>query len=272
MVGREVVFPPRAQDHAVARTPVLEISSLSAQSDIETPALRQVDLSVNAGEIVGVAGVAGNGQRELAEAITGVRPSSGGSVTVAGRRLRSSSPRQAIAAGIAHIPEDRLGTGVAPGLAIWENLVLKSYRQPPLSAAGLLRQGLARRRAGELISRFRIAGTPGTAARLLSGGNLQKVVLARELSSPLRVLIAASPTRGLDVAATESVRGMLLDAARSGVAILLISEDLDEILALSDRIAVLYEGRIMGVLDRDHAQVEEIGLMMAGTGRATGQA
>jgi len=269
MVGREVVFPPRAQDHAVARTPVLEISSLSAQSDIETPAVREVDLSVNAGEIVGVAGVAGNGQRELAEAITGVRPSSGGSVTVAGRRLRSSSPRQAIAVGIAHIPEDRLGTGVAPGLAIWENLVLKSYRQPPLSVAGLLRRGLARRRAGELISRFRIAGTPETAARLLSGGNLQKVVLARELSSPLRVLIAASPTRGLDVAATESVRGMLLDAARSGVAILLISEDLDEILALSDRIAVLYEGRIVGVLDRDHAQVEEIGLMMAGTGRAT---
>ena len=263
MVGREVVFTTRAQDHVAGTTEILEVRSLFADSDLGTPALHDVTLSVKAGEIVGVAGVAGNGQRELAEVITGVRARTHGTVTVAGRPLRAGAPRQAIAAGIAHIPEDRLGTGVAPGLSIWENLALKAYRQRPLAAAGLLRRGLARRRATELIDRFGIAGTPKTPARLLSGGNLQKVVLARELSSRPRVLIAASPTRGLDVAASETVRGMLLAAAREGVAILLISEDLDEILALADRIAVLYEGRIMGVVG-PHADVEDIGLMMAG--------
>jgi general nucleoside transport system ATP-binding protein len=265
MVGRDVVFAMRSEEHQSQRETILELRQVSATSDMGTPALREVSLLVRAGEILGVAGVAGNGQRELAEVITGARRRTGGSILVHGQVVPGVSPRLAIALGIAHIPEDRLGTGVAPGLTIAENLNLKAYRRPPMSRAGLLNQARARARAGELITRFAIAGSPQTATRLLSGGNVQKVLLARELSSSPQVLVAASPTRGLDVAATETVRGMLLTAVRDGVGILLISEDLDEILALADRIAVLYEGRIIGTVPREHADVMEIGLMMAGS-------
>ncbi|HYM51189.1 MAG TPA: ABC transporter ATP-binding protein [Candidatus Limnocylindrales bacterium] len=264
MVGRDVVFTVQAEEHAVAGPPVLELQHVYADSDLGTPALHDVDLRLRAGEIVGVAGVAGNGQRELAETITGARRRTTGTVMLAGRPLRSGDPRQAIRLGLAHVPEDRMGTGVAPGLTIAENLILKSYQRPPMSWLGLVRWGLARTRASELISRFAIAGSPQTPTRLLSGGNVQKVLLARELSSSPRVLVAASPTRGLDVAATEAVREMIRQAAAAGVAVLLISEDLEEILALADRIAVLYEGRIMGVVERRQANIDDIGLMMAG--------
>ncbi|HLB77982.1 MAG TPA: heme ABC transporter ATP-binding protein, partial [Candidatus Dormibacteraeota bacterium] len=157
---------------------------------------------------------------------------------------------------------------VAPSLTIADNLILKDYRRPPISTAGLIRYDRVRVRAADLIERFDIkAVSPQTPTRLLSGGNVQKVLLARELSGSPRVLVAASPTRGLDVAATESVRSLLLQAAARGVGVLLISEDLDEILTLADRIAVLYEGRVMGVVDRAQADVEELGLMMAGSAR-----
>src|SRR5205807_3209987 len=182
-----------------------------------------------------------------------------------GRRLRGGDPREAIRAGIAYIPEDRLGTGVAPSLSIASNLVLKSYREPTVSRGPLLRLRHIRDRALELIRRYRIA-TPGPAApaRLLSGGNLQKVVLAREFSGSPRLLVAASPTRGLDVGAIETVHAYVRDAAAEGVAVLLISEDLDEILTLADRIAVMYEGAIVGETTRAEASVEELGLLMAG--------
>ena len=179
--------------------------------------------------------------------------------------MRSGDPLAAIRQSVSHVPEDRMGTGVAPSLSIADNLVLKSYRRAPISPQGLLRAGRIRANAVDLMRRFNISAPgPQTPTRLLSGGNVQKVLLARELSSRPKVLVAASPTRGLDVAATDAVRGLLLEAAARGVAILLISEDLDEILALADRIAVLYGGRIMGVVERQKAVVEELGLMMAG--------
>src|SRR5438067_1103133 len=221
MVGRDVVFTQKKE--AVAQTErdvVLDLRGVTALSDLGTLALQKVDLTVHAGEIVGIAGVAGNGQRELAEVITGMRRLTSGTVSIAGRAMRSGDPLAAIQQSVSHVPEDRMGHGVAPA--------------------------------------------PQTPTRLLSGGNVQKVLLARELSSRPKVLVAASPTRGLDVAATDAVRGLLLEAAARGVAILLISEDLDEILALADRIAVLYGGRIMGVVERQKAVVEELGLMMAG--------
>jgi simple sugar transport system ATP-binding protein len=266
MVGRDVVFTQKKEGPAHAeREVVLEVRGISASGDVGTPALRQVDLTVHAGEIVGVAGVAGNGQRELAEVITGMRRSTAGTVLVAGKRARGGDPLEAIQRRVGHIPEDRLGTGVAPSLSIAENLVLKAYRRPPISTNGLLRRGRIRTSAVELMRRFDISAPgPTTPTRLLSGGNVQKVLLARELSSRPRVLVAASPTRGLDVAATDNVRALLLEAADQGVGILLISEDLDEILALADRIAVIYEGRIMGIVDRQTAKVEELGLLMAG--------
>jgi simple sugar transport system ATP-binding protein len=164
------------------------------------------------------------------------------------------------------VPEDRLGTGVSPSLSIAENLILKSHRQAPMSTRGVLRHDRIKRNAQDLIKRFAVvAPGPDTPTRLLSGGNVQKVVLARELSSNPAVIVAANPTRGLDVGATEAVRGLLLEAARQGVGILLISEDLDEILLLADRIAVIYEGRIMGVVPRSTADVQHLGLMMAGS-------
>jgi simple sugar transport system ATP-binding protein len=230
--------------------------------------VRGVSLEVHAGEILGIAGVAGNGQRELAEAVTGMRPIAAGLVRVDGRRLRPGDPRAAIRAGIAHVPEDRLHTGVAPSLTIASNVVLKSYRGSPVTRGPLLRLRHIRARATDLIHRYDVrAAEPSTPARQLSGGNLQKVVLGREFSGDPRVLVVAAPTRGLDVGAIETVHAYLRQAAAKGVAVLLLSEDLDEVLGLADRVAVMYEGRIAGELDAEAATVEELGLLMAGGGR-----
>jgi simple sugar transport system ATP-binding protein len=224
-----------------------------------------VSLRVRSGEIVAIAGVAGNGQRELAEVISGMRPATGGSVSVGGRRLRGGDPRQAIKAGVAYVPEDRLGTGVAPGLSIAANVVLKSYREPPISRGPMLGLRKMRELAERLIEHYDVRTSgPSVPAWQLSGGNLQKIVLAREFSSEPSVLVAAAPTRGLDVAGIETVHRYLREAAGRGVGVLVISEDLDEILALADRIAVMYEGAIAGERDVGTATVEELGLLMAG--------
>jgi simple sugar transport system ATP-binding protein len=266
MVGRDVELAARVERAAPPGTEaVLEVRELSIRGDRGEPALTDVSLTVRRGEIVGIAGVAGNGQRELAEAITGIRGASGGQVLVAGRALRRGDPRSAIAARVAHVPEDRLGTGVASSLSISDNSVLKSYRRGPYSRGPLLLWGTIRRHAVELIQRYGVLPPgPERRARDLSGGNLQKLVLGREFSGDPQVLIAASPTRGLDVGAIEGVHAYLREAAADGVAVLLISEDLDEILALSDRVEVIYEGRISGPFDPTTATVEEIGLAMAG--------
>jgi general nucleoside transport system ATP-binding protein len=265
MVGRELAAeggPPRAE--CTPGAAVLELEGVWAQGDRGDAAVRGVTLDVCAGEVVAIAGVAGNGQRELAETIAGIRHQSEGEVRVGGRKLRGD-PRAAQAAGVAYVPEDRLGTGVAPSLSIASNLVLRSYRDHYASRGPLLRLGAIRERAVELIRAYRIAApNPSTAARLLSGGNLQKVVLAREFSGKPKLVVAASPTRGLDVGAIETVHAYLRDAAAEGVAVLLISEDLDEILTLADRIAVLYEGRLMATVDAADARPEQLGLLMAG--------
>jgi len=265
MVGREVDVTRRRERDGEIRGPALELEDLWADGDRGGSAVKGVSLTVRAGEIVAVAGVAGNGQRELAETVTGMRPRAGGAVRVHGRALRGGDAREAIRAGIAHVPEDRLGTGVAPSLSIASNLVLKSYRYRQLALGPLLRLRAIREHAVDLIRRYDVkASGPHVPARQLSGGNLQKVVLAREFSGEPRVLVVASPTRGLDVAAIETVHAYLRGAAAAGVAVLLISEDLDEILALADRVAVMYDGEIVGEVDAATATVEEIGLLMAG--------
>jgi general nucleoside transport system ATP-binding protein len=267
MVGREVVFAQTKKPFDVTGAAVvLELLGVSADGDLGIRALNRVSLSLRGGEIVGVAGVSGNGQRQLAEVISGTRPPTAGDILLAGKRLRSGDPDEAIAKGIAHIPEDRLGTGVAPSLSIADNLILKSHRRPPISEWGILRHSRIVANARDLMKRFAVAAPgPDTPTRLLSGGNVQKVVLARELSSRPVVIVAANPTRGLDVGATEGVRTLLMESASQGVGILLISEDLDEILILADRIAVMFEGRIVGVVPRAEADVQQIGLMMAGS-------
>jgi simple sugar transport system ATP-binding protein len=267
MVGRDVVFAQtKAPRDRAGAAVVLELRGVSATGDLGIQALNGVSLSLHTGEIVGVAGVSGNGQRELAEAISGARQRTAGEVLLAGVAMRNADPEAAIAKGIAHVPEDRMGTGVSPSLSIAENLVLKSHRRAPISFQGILRRGRIRANAQALMTRFAVSAPgPDTPTRVLSGGNVQKVVLARELSSGPLVIVAANPTRGLDVGATESVRALLIEAASKGVGILLISEDLDEILLLADRIAVIYGGRIVGVVNRTEADIQEIGLMMAGS-------
>ena len=266
MVGRDVVFTQRKQTPSEGEPSVaLELRQVSASGDLGTPALQGVSLLVHAGEIVGVAGVAGNGQRELAEVIAGMRHRTAGRVLVNGKPTRGGDPLEAIRRGVAYVPDDRLGTGVAPSLSVAENLVLKAYRNAPISTQGVLHARRIRANAIELMRRFNIAAPSWeTPTRQLSGGNIQKVLLARELSGRPRVLVASSPTSGLDVGATDAVRSLLLESAARGVGILLISEDLDEVLALADRIAVIYNGRIMGVVGREQADIEQLGMMMAG--------
>jgi simple sugar transport system ATP-binding protein len=265
MVGRDVSFAERVERNVELGAPALEVRGLRAPGDRGGEAIRGVDLLVRAGEIVAIAGVAGNGQRELAETITGMRAPSEGEVVVDGRKLQGGDAREAIRAGVAHVPEDRLHTGVAPSLPISSNVVLKSYRGKEHTNGPLLRLRSIREHAAHLIHRYDVrGGVPELPARQLSGGNLQKVVLAREVHGDPRVLVVASPTRGLDVAAIETVHGYLREAASRGVGVLLISEDLDEILALADRVAVIYEGVIVGEVDAGTTSVDEIGLLMAG--------
>src|SRR5215472_4242351 len=263
MVGRDIVLARReATPAARVGEVVLALDGVGAMGDLGAPALTGVSLQVRAGEILGVAGVAGNGQRELAEVIAGERPRTAGTVTIAGRPQRGT-PWEAIGAGLGYVPEERLGVGIAPGMTIADNLMLKSYRENGHGPILHTKQAMAT--AAEAIERFDIvARGPKTIAHELSGGNIQRLLLARELSGHPKVLIAASPTRGLDVAATDSVRRLLAASAESGLGILLISEDLDEILDLSDRIAVMYRGQVVDVLDRDRADRDRIGLMMAG--------
>jgi len=264
MVGREVL----ESIEKVPTTPgsvVLELEGVNAMNDKGLPALRDVALRVRAGEIVGLAGVAGNGQSELAEVVTGLRPCNG-RITVHGRDVANRPAIEAIESGVAHVPEDRNGTGSAPNLSVADNLIMKSFRLPPISSGWIINIVVARHRAEELKSDYQIAApTIDTQARLLSGGNLQRLIFAREITSEPKLIVAVQPTRGLDIGAIETVHRLLLAQRAAGTAILLVSEDLDEILALADRVAVIYEGQIAGIVDANGADVHELGLMMTGT-------
>jgi simple sugar transport system ATP-binding protein len=266
MVGREIdIARPLERARELADVRALEVEGLTVLGDRGQTAVKSVSFAIREGEIVGVAGVAGNGQRELAEALSGMRDIRSGSVDVAGRRLRGGDPREAILAGVAHVPEDRLGTGLAPSLSVTSNVVIKTYRRRSLSRGPLLALRRMREVAVEIIRRYDVmAPGPGTPVRNLSGGNLQKLILGREFEDDPLVLVVAQPTRGLDVGAIETVHAYLREAAARGVAILLMSEDLDEIRALADRILVVYEGEIVGELQAGAASIEELGYLMAG--------
>jgi ABC-type uncharacterized transport system ATPase subunit len=267
MVGREVLFRVDKKESEPGEV-VLEIDGLSALSDKGLEALRDVSLTLRRGEILGIAGVAGNGQRELAEGIVGLRPVTKGSIRLVEEEIANRSPREVMDKGVGYIPADRTGVGLVMNLSVAENLILRCYRDPPI-CEGLFLDGEAiTSRAEELIEAYDVmAPGIGTRTRLLSGGNLQKLILAREISSHPALMVAVYPTRGLDIGATEAVRRLLLEQRQAGGAILLISEDLDELLSMSDRIAVLYEGQIMGVVDAEEASIEELGLMMAGSSK-----
>ncbi len=262
MVGRKVLFRV-TKEACQPGDAVLAADGLRAENDKGLPALRGVSFQVCAGEILGLAGVAGNGQAELAEVITGLRPATAGQVKVSGKVVSNQPPKTAIDASVAHIPMDRTGVGTSPNLSIADNLIMKSYRQPPIGKGWSIDGRAAREHATNLKEGYDIiAPSIDTQSRLLSGGNLQRVILAREISGEPRVIVAVQPTRGLDVGAIEGVHRLLLEQRKAGAAILLISEELEELFSLSDRIAVIYEGEIMGVVDE--FSEERIGLMMAG--------
>ncbi len=264
MVGREVTMKPERADVEPGEARLV-IENLHAESDRGTPALRGVSLSVRAGEILGLAGVSGNGQRELAEVITGLRPPTAGKVYLEDQDVTDLKPGPRTERGLAYIPEERMRDGVIQNFSVAENLILRDHNKPPFARWGFLVLRVIAQFAAKLIRLFQIK-TPSrdTLAKNLSGGNIQKIVLARELARRPRVLIAAQPTRGLDIGATEYVHAQLLEQREKGTAILLISEDLDEVMALSDRIAVIYEGRIMGIVGGEEATPERLGLLMAG--------
>ena len=264
MVGREVIFNLHKCEQKSGRE-VLRLEDVSAVNNKNLPALRNVDLSLNDGEILGIAGVAGNGQSELVEVITGLRPCSG-HIWFEGKDIANKPPAFSISQGLAHIPEDRIGVGSAPNLSLTSNIIMKRYDQKPISHKWQLDYLAADDLAGGLKDEYDIqAPSVQTQARKLSGGNLQKLILARELSSTPRMIVAMQPTRGLDVGAIEGVQQLLLHQREQGCAVLLVSEDLDELLALSDRIAVMYEGRVIGLVCSRDFDINQIGLMMTGT-------
>jgi simple sugar transport system ATP-binding protein len=266
MVGRTVLFRIEREIHEAGQV-VLDVENVSAMNDKGLPALREISFQVRAGEILGIAGVAGNGQRELAEVCTGLRKCSKGRVTVNGEQVSNQRARVAIERGVGHIPEDRKEVGTAPNLSITSNLILKSYRTPPIGRRLAVDFTTAQDHAKELQQEYEImAPSVDTSVRYLSGGNLQRVILAREISAGPELMIAMQPTRGLDVGAIEGVQHLLLELRQSGAAVLLVSDELDEITALSDRVAVLYEGQIVGEFsgETSYEDRERIGLMMTG--------
>jgi ABC-type uncharacterized transport system ATPase subunit len=267
MVGREVALIVEKGPASPGEV-VLEVSGLTAADVRHQPVLRGVDLFVRAGEVLGVAGVQGNGQTELVEVLTGLRPATGGSVRILGQEVTNCPPRTITELGVAHIPEDRQSDGLVLPFPIFDNLILCTYYQPPFAEGPSLHfdqiYSYAQRVAGEFDVR-----TPSIALPVqnLSGGNQQKVIVAREFSRPIKLLIAAQPTRGLDVGSIEYIHRRLIQRRDEGVAVLLVSVELDEIMALSDRIAVMYEGKIVGTVDADKISREELGLLMAGSQR-----
>jgi len=270
MVGREVVFFVDKKPVKPGKL-VLDVKDVHAENDKGLPALRGLSLNVREGEIVGVAGVAGNGQNELSQVITGLRQCMQGTVTLNGDTVSNRDTLFGIQHGMSYVPEDRTHVGSAPNLSITDNVIMKNYRNTPISNRGILDMPAATKFADELKEAYDIiVPSVNTPVRLLSGGNLQRVILAREISGRPNFMVAVQPTRGLDVGAIEGVHRLLLTQREAGAAVLLVSEELEELLALSDRVYVIYEGKIMGEIkvesvEPGQSQIEAIGLMMTGT-------
>ena len=266
MVGRPVEFTRTLAEQSPGE-PMLEVTNLRVRGDRDELAVHDVNIDVQAGEIVGIVGVSGNGQRELAEAIVGLREIESGEVSIDGHPVKTPTPKQVRSMGLAYVPEERMKYGSIGDFTVAENLILTNYDQPPYARGGLLSLSSIETRGKQLVSDYSIR-TPntGTLTRKLSGGNIQKVVIAREFSGNAEVLLVAQPTRGIDIGAAEYIHEQLLTQRSQGKAILLISEDLDEVMALSDRLVVMYEGSVMGRVNRKDATIEQVGLLMSGVG------
>lgn len=267
MVGREVIFRmERTKAGATEKgKPILQVENLSALSDKGFLALNDVSFSIREGEIFGIAGISGNGQHELAEVLAGLRKAEGGRVILEGKDITASSILERWQMGIGYIPCERIEVGTIGDFSLVENIMMNLYFDDDFSQRGILDYRKIRKLTEEIVSEYGVAApSPDTKAKNLSGGNLQRLILARVLSRRPRLLIANLPTQGLDVGATEFVRNKLVEAKKGKAGILLISEDLDETLSLSDWVAPIYEGEFMGIIPGEEARRESVGAMMAG--------
>jgi general nucleoside transport system ATP-binding protein len=264
MVGREVILTVEKQPAQPGEV-VLEVKNLKALDDRDVVAVNGASFEVRAGEVLGIAGVQGNGQTEMVAVLTGLRHCVGGQVFIRGVDVTNASPRRIAEQGVAHIPEDRHEHGMVGSYPVADNLVLSTYYKQPFAHAGVMNYHAMEENASQLVHEFDIR-TPSvyTTASSLSGGNQQKMIVAREFSRPINLLVASQPTRGLDVGSIEFIHGRLVQARDRGMAVLLVSAELDEIMSLSDRIAVMYKGQIIATLDAEQSSREEIGLLMAG--------
>jgi ABC-type uncharacterized transport system ATPase subunit len=264
MVGRQVLLQVDKGPAQPGET-VLDVDSLEVLDERGNLAVRGVSFEVRAGEVLGVAGVQGNGQTELVEALTGLRPAVAGQVRILDADLTSASPRQVLEQGVAHVPEDRQRDGLVLSFPVADNLILNTYYMSPFAHRGTLDQeailATAEQRAREYDVRTPSTLTPVSS---LSGGNQQKVIVAREFSRPIKLLIASQPTRGLDVGSIEYIHHRIIEKRDEGTAVLLVSPELDEVMSLSDRIAVMYEGKIVDILPADQPTKEDLGLLMCG--------
>jgi simple sugar transport system ATP-binding protein len=265
MVGRKVILQVEKAEAQPAEV-VLQVENLTVTDGRGHRVVKGLDLEVRAGEIVGVAGVQGNGQRELVEVLTGLRPMENGRITIANQVISHSSPRKITESGVAHIPEDREKHGLVMAYSIADNMVLNRYYQFPYAHGFVLDQEAIDAQGSRLVAEYDVR-TPSalTPTRNLSGGNKQKVIVAREFSRPVKLLIANQPTRGIDVGSIEFIHRQIVAQRDSGVAVLLVSAELDEVLGLADRVAVMFDGRIVKVLPIAEATREKVGLLMAGS-------
>ncbi|TFG82839.1 MAG: ABC transporter ATP-binding protein [Spirochaetales bacterium] len=264
MVGREILFRVEKAPFKPGAV-VLELKDVCADDERGLPALRDLSLQLRTGEILGIAGVAGNGQRELSEVVTGLRPVKSGGISINCVDSTNKTPLQIIKSGVSHIPQDRIAVGAVGDMSVANNLAMKDYRSAPISKGIMLLPKRILEFARKMIGQFNITTpSPETRIKFLSGGNIQKTILAREIESCGSLLIAVYPSRGLDIGATESVRKELVAQRDTGKGVLLVSEDIDELLSVADTIAVLYDGRAVGVMPTEGADPEEIGLLMAG--------
>ncbi|MCK5836103.1 MAG: ABC transporter ATP-binding protein, partial [Desulfobacula sp.] len=269
MVGRDVVFSIDREKLEKGKK-ILSVKDIHITGDKGMPAVKGVSFELFENEIFGIAGVSGNGQRELAEAITGIREINSGSVLINGKDITNKSPRQIYDNGVSHVPEERIRFGIAPGLFLYDNAILKQHHLEKFSKRYFIKYNQVKNHTKGIINNFKVAThSIDNQIRNLSGGNIQKLILGREISEKPLLLVASHPTYGLDVGATEFLRKHLLELRKQGSAVLLFSEDLEEIFELCDRVAVIFDGQFMGILASNDERLCDIGLMMAGSKKIT---
>ncbi|MCL2323098.1 MAG: ABC transporter ATP-binding protein, partial [Oscillospiraceae bacterium] len=270
MVGRELDIK-RMNLKDTSKGVVLKLTDVNAENDKGLPALKNVSFELKGGEILGIAGVAGNGQRELSEVITGLRKITSGSIKLSDEEISQETAHDIIEKKVSFVPEDRQGTGLVTNLSVLDNLILKDYEKKEYGNIFFDEKAL-HKKAEKAIKDFNIkVQSPDVPVKMMSGGNIQKLLLARETSLEPKLLVAVYPVRGLDIGATLSIHELLINEKEKGVAILLISEDLEEIYMMADRVAVMYEGEVMGILHIDDAKLDDLGMMMSGAKRMGGK-